>query len=51
MKNNTGRNSLDVIMELLDHHLRVARDSGDPITHDEIEEIYLKYYKLIQKNR
>lgn len=51
MENKTGRNPLDVVMELLNHHLIIAHKSGDAVTHDEIEDIYLKYHKLVQENR
>ena len=50
MGNQTGRNSMDVVMELVQLHFKrvpVTIDNAE----EEIERVYLKYYNLVKENR
>ncbi|MFD1335750.1 hypothetical protein ACFQ4N_09340 [Oceanobacillus iheyensis] len=47
MEQVTGRNKMDVIMELVQLHFREVYNAGDPVTGEEIEEVYKKYFNLV----
>lgn len=51
METKTGRNNMDVIMELVDLHIKATERSRESVTAEDIEGIYLKYHKLIKDNR
>lgn len=45
-ESNTGRNSNDVILELVNLHVKLSHNEGNPVSADELEDVYLKYYEL-----
>lgn len=47
MSESTGRNSNDLIMELVQLHIKQAHLEGTPVQAEQLEEIFLKYYELI----
>ncbi|MED2488264.1 hypothetical protein [Bacillus sp. ME78] len=49
MINNTQRNKYDVIMELLNTHLELARSEGTHVSAEELEELFRKYYHVVAK--
>ncbi|MBO1909709.1 hypothetical protein [Sporosarcina sp. 6E9] len=51
MEKQTGRNSYDVAMELVNLHFSKLASASYQITEEEIERVYLKYYKLVRENR
>lgn len=46
-ESNTGRNSNDVIMELVNLHVKLSHNEGNPVSADELEDVYLKYFSLL----
>lgn len=51
MEKKTGRNSMDVVMELVDLHFKIKKGNGELVSEEDIEKVYLKYYELIRNNR
>jgi len=47
----TGRNSLDVVMELIGLHFKHTVRAGDIITEEDIKEIYKKYHDLVKNTK
>jgi hypothetical protein len=44
----TGRNRNDVIMELITLHVQQAAYHGNPVTPEEIQQLFEKYYSLVR---
>jgi hypothetical protein len=46
--NTSQRNKLDVVTELTELHVKLAKESGNPTLPEELEDLYLKYFYLVQ---